>query len=33
MQERLEKEGIIIEDNQIKKFEKVFWNPMSELNL
>jgi methylated-DNA-protein-cysteine methyltransferase-like protein len=33
MQERLEKEGIIVEDNQIKNFEKVFWNPMSELNL
>ncbi|GAB4342067.1 MAG: MGMT family protein [Flammeovirgaceae bacterium] len=33
MQEKLEKEGIIIENNQIKDFKKVFWNPLTELNL
>ncbi|TAE69079.1 MAG: MGMT family protein [Bacteroidetes bacterium] len=31
MQELLESEGIIVIDNQIQDFEKVFWNPENEL--
>jgi len=31
MQQLLENEGIIIIDNQIQNFEKVFWNPLKEL--
>jgi len=31
MQQLLESEGIIIIDNQIQNFEKVFWNPLKEL--
>ncbi|MEJ2880444.1 MGMT family protein [Pedobacter sp. GR22-6] len=31
MQELLEAEGIIIEDDQVKDFKKVFWNPLLEL--
>jgi methylated-DNA-protein-cysteine methyltransferase-like protein len=33
MQKRLESEGIIIEDNCIQNFDKVFWNPNLELVL
>ncbi|MDZ4756807.1 MAG: MGMT family protein [Bacteroidota bacterium] len=33
MQKALEKEGIIVIQNQIQNFEKVFWNPRSELEL
>lgn len=33
MQELLEAEGIMVKDNQIQNFEKVFWNPMVELDL
>lgn len=31
MQERLEAEGIVVIDDQIQDFEKVFWDPMVEL--
>jgi methylated-DNA-protein-cysteine methyltransferase-like protein len=31
MQELLEEEGIIVENDQIKDFEKLFWSPMKEL--
>ncbi len=31
MQQLLESEGIVVIENQIQNFEKVFWNPMSEL--
>jgi len=31
MQQLLENEGIIVEENQIQDFEKVFWDPMKEL--
>jgi len=33
MQELLEKEGIIVSNNQIQNFEKHFWNPQTELAL
>jgi methylated-DNA-protein-cysteine methyltransferase-like protein len=29
MSELLENEGVIIEDNQVVHFEKLFWDPMS----
>lgn len=31
MQDLLESEGIIIEENQIINFEKIFWDPVKEL--
>ena len=31
MQELLENEGIIVKDNQVQQFEKVFWDPFKEL--
>jgi methylated-DNA-protein-cysteine methyltransferase related protein len=31
MQQLLENEGVKVVDNQILDFEKVFWNPMTEL--
>lgn len=31
MQQLLENEGIIVVENQIQNFEKVFWNPSKEL--
>lgn len=31
MQELLEREGIQIENDQIKNFKEVFWDPMTEL--
>lgn len=31
MQQLLENEGIVVVDNQIQDFEKVFWNPAEEL--
>jgi hypothetical protein len=31
MQERLESEGLVINDDQIIDFAKVFWDPMLEL--
>lgn len=33
MQEMLEAEGISIVDDQVKNFEKHFWDPMMELSL
>lgn len=33
MQELLEKEGIVIANDQVQHFESVFWDPMKELNL
>ena len=33
MEELLVKEGIIIKNNQIINFNKVFWNPINELEL
>ncbi|MGB1041920.1 MAG: MGMT family protein [Tenacibaculum sp.] len=31
MQQLLESEGIVVVDNQIQDFKKVFWNPTNEL--
>ena len=31
MQQLLENEGIVVIDNQIQDFQKVFWNPSDEL--
>ena len=31
MQQLLENEGIVVEENQIQDFEKVFWDPMKKL--
>lgn len=31
MQQLLESEGIVVKDNQIQNFEKVFWDPNKEL--
>jgi len=33
MQKSLEAEGIKVRENKIQDFEKVFWNPMEELDL
>jgi methylated-DNA-protein-cysteine methyltransferase-like protein len=33
MQQLLESEGIVVEDNQIKNFKELFWNPAEEINL
>jgi methylated-DNA-protein-cysteine methyltransferase-like protein len=33
MQEMLEREGIIVIDDRIKDFEKIFWDPSRELSL
>ena len=33
MQKLLENEGLVIENNQIQNFEKVFWDPMVELKI
>ena len=33
MQELLESEGIQVEDNQVKEFEKRFWDPGRELEI
>jgi len=32
MQELLENEGIVVIDDQIQDFEKIFWDPMKELD-
>ncbi|MGK0412935.1 MAG: methylated-DNA-protein-cysteine methyltransferase-like protein [Polaribacter sp.] len=32
MQQLLENEGIVVLENQIQDFEKVFWNPLEELS-
>jgi methylated-DNA-protein-cysteine methyltransferase related protein len=31
MQQLLESEGVVVIDNQIQDFEKLFWNPLKEL--
>jgi methylated-DNA-protein-cysteine methyltransferase-like protein len=31
MQQLLEKEGVIVKENQIQDFEKIFWDPVKEL--
>jgi len=33
MQKLLEKEGIVIKDDQIQDFKDVFWDPLTELEL
>ena len=33
MQEALESEGIVVKDDQIQDFEKVLWDPNTELDL
>lgn len=33
MQESLEKEGITVEDDQIKEWKTIFWNPTLELEI
>lgn len=33
MQQLLENEGILVENNQVQNFEKVFWNPAEHLPL
>lgn len=33
MQERLEKEGLVIEDDTIQNFKERFWDPVTELTL
>ena len=32
MQQLLENEGIVVVENQIQDFQKVFWNPSEELS-
>lgn len=32
MQQLLENEGIVIVENQIQQFEKIFWSPVEELS-
>ena len=33
MQQLLESEGIVVKDNQIQNFDKIFWDPYIELDL
>ena len=33
MQELLEKEGIIVKDDQVQAFEKIFWDPAKEMSM
>jgi methylated-DNA-protein-cysteine methyltransferase-like protein len=33
MQELLEGEDVLVENNQVVEYEKLFWNPMTELGL
>jgi methylated-DNA-protein-cysteine methyltransferase-like protein len=33
MQRLLEKEGLVVENDQVQNFDTVFWNPASELSL
>lgn len=33
MQERLEKEGVKIKDDKVVNFEKLYWDPLKELEL
>ena len=32
MEQMLKSEGVVVEDDQVKDFEKVFWNPNKELH-
>jgi len=32
MQQMLESEGVIVEDDQVRDFKKLFWDPATELN-
>ncbi len=32
MQQLLESEGVVVKDNQVRDFEKLFWDPSTELN-
>ena len=32
MQERLESEGIVVVNNRIRNWKRIFWDPMSEIN-
>jgi methylated-DNA-protein-cysteine methyltransferase-like protein len=32
MQERLEKEGVKVKEDQVQEFERLFWDPSAELN-
>lgn len=31
MQEQLEQEGIVVKDDKVKEFKRVFWDPLQEL--
>jgi methylated-DNA-protein-cysteine methyltransferase-like protein len=33
MQELLEKEGVVVVDDKVQDFDKLFWNPAEEINL
>ena len=33
MQQLLEKEGIVVKDDQIQNFQKIFWDPLIELSI
>lgn len=33
MQQLLEKEGVVVKNDQIQNFDALFWNPMKELAL
>jgi methylated-DNA-protein-cysteine methyltransferase-like protein len=33
MQKALEAEGLTVKDDQIQDFEKMFWNPLEEMDL
>ncbi|MBN4066028.1 MGMT family protein [Candidatus Amoebophilus asiaticus] len=33
MQELLESEGVVVMDDEVKEFEKVFWDPLKELEM
>jgi methylated-DNA-protein-cysteine methyltransferase related protein len=33
MQELLEKEGVVVVDDQVRDFEHLFWNPLEELSM
>jgi methylated-DNA-protein-cysteine methyltransferase-like protein len=33
MQQLLEKEGVQVKDDQVQDFDKLFWDPLTELGL
>jgi len=33
MQELLEKEGVVVQNNKIKNWEKILWNPINEIKV